>query len=237
MAAPHVVVNLQDKLDRITGHWSPGIVAEANAWQVKLVTVAGRFVWHSHEVDELFLVLSGELTIDLEARPAVRLGAGELFVVPRGVVHCPSTDGECQLLLLEPAGVLNTGDADGARTGGGPVAVIAPPVRFDTKITVLLRNDLASWQRLNVTAFLVSGIAGTQPEVIGEPYTDADGTTYLPVFRQPVLVLAGDTATLAAARTRALARGLPLSIFTEELFGTTGPPSKPSPATPCAWSA
>lgn len=93
-------------------------------------------------------------------------------------------------------------------------------IRFDTKIAVLLRDDLATWQRLNVTAFLVSGIAATQPGVIGEPYADADDTTYLPMFRQPVLVLAGDAATLAAAHGRAVARGLALSIFTEELFAT-----------------
>ena len=81
------------------------------------------------------------------------------------------------------------------------------PVRFDTRIAVLLREDLESWQRLNVTAFLVSGIAGTNPDLVGEPYADADGTAYLPMFRQPVLVFAGDAATLQAAHQRALARG------------------------------
>jgi len=94
------------------------------------------------------------------------------------------------------------------------------PIRFDTKIAILLRDDLATWQRLNVTAFLTSGIAGTLPELIGEPYLDADGTRYLPMFRQPVLVFTGDAATLTAAHARALDRGLPLSIFTEELFAT-----------------
>lgn len=95
------------------------------------------------------------------------------------------------------------------------------PIRFDTKIAVLLRDDLATWQRLNVTAFLVSGIAGRRAdEVIGEPYADADGTEYLPMFRQPVLVLAGDAALLTAAQARAVDRGLALSVFTEELFAT-----------------
>ncbi|PZS12746.1 MAG: DUF2000 domain-containing protein [Pseudonocardiales bacterium] len=94
------------------------------------------------------------------------------------------------------------------------------PIRFDTKIAVLLREDLESWQRLNVTAFLVSGIAGTQPEVLGEPYTDADGTSYLPMFRQPVLVFAGGAEVLCAAHARAVARELVLSVFTEELFAT-----------------
>ena len=93
-------------------------------------------------------------------------------------------------------------------------------IRFDTKIAVLLRDDLKDWQRLNVTAFLVSGIAGTQPETLGEPYADADGTPYLPLFRQPVLVFAGDRDTLVAAHARAVSRGLPIAIFTEELFKT-----------------
>ena len=93
-------------------------------------------------------------------------------------------------------------------------------MRFDTKIAVLLRDDLAGWQRLNVTAFLVSGLAATLPELIGEPYADADGTPYLPMFRQPVLVLEGAKEVLAAAHGRALDRGLPLSVFTSDLFGT-----------------
>ena len=93
--------------------------------------------------------------------------------------------------------------------------------RFETKIAVLLRDDLATWQRLNVTAFLVSGIAGTVPELLGDPYEDADGTRYLPMFGQPVLVFEGDADTLKAAHARALGRGLRVSIFTSELF-TTG---------------
>lgn len=93
-------------------------------------------------------------------------------------------------------------------------------MRFDTKIAVLLRDDLLTWQRLNVTAFLVSGLAGTRPELVGEPYEDADGTAYLPMFRQPVLVLAGSEEVLTGAHAKALARELPLSIFTADLFGT-----------------
>jgi hypothetical protein len=94
------------------------------------------------------------------------------------------------------------------------------PVRFDTKIAVILRDDLEVWQRLNVTAFLVSGIGWRAPEVIGEPYADADGTEYLPMFRQPVLVFQGSKETLAAAHERALSRGLALSVFTADLFAT-----------------
>ena len=92
-------------------------------------------------------------------------------------------------------------------------------MRFESKIAVLLREDLEVWQRLNVTAFLASGIAAN-PEVLGEPYADADGTPYLPMFRQPVLVFAGDAEVLAAAHERAVRRGLPTAVFTEELFST-----------------
>jgi hypothetical protein len=94
------------------------------------------------------------------------------------------------------------------------------PVRFDTKIAVVLRDDLAVWQRLNVTAFLVSGIGQRAPEVIGQPYVDADGTAYLPMFRQPVLVFEGGKETLAAARERAVSRDLVVSVFTADLFAT-----------------
>jgi hypothetical protein len=93
-------------------------------------------------------------------------------------------------------------------------------MRFDTKIAVLLRDDLATWQRLNVTAFLVSGVAGRIPELIGEDYVDADGTVYLPMFRQPVMVFAGDAALLRAAHERALARGIRPAVFTADLFAT-----------------
>jgi hypothetical protein len=94
------------------------------------------------------------------------------------------------------------------------------PVRFDTKIAVLLRDDLEDWQRLNVCAFLASGIAAAHPELIGAPYADADGTPYLAMFGQPVLVLAGSKETVAAAHARAVDRGLPVSIFTSTLFST-----------------
>jgi hypothetical protein len=92
---------------------------------------------------------------------------------------------------------------------------------FATKIAVLLRDDLATWQRLNATAFLVSGIAGAVPELLGEEYVDADGNRYLAMFGQPVLVFEGDRDTVTAALARALARGLRVSVFTSELF-TTG---------------
>ncbi|MEU4033526.1 DUF2000 domain-containing protein [Streptomyces collinus] len=94
------------------------------------------------------------------------------------------------------------------------------PIRFDTKIAVLLREDLEPWQRLNVTAFLVSGLGSRLPELVGEPYEDADGVAYLPMFRQPVLVFQGAKETLKAAHAKALTRGLPRAVFTADLFGT-----------------
>jgi hypothetical protein len=94
------------------------------------------------------------------------------------------------------------------------------PVRFDTKIAVVLRDDLEVWQRLNVTAFLVSGIGQRDPAVIGEPYADADGTAYLPMFRQPVLVFEGGKEVLTKAHERAVGRGVALSVFTADLFAT-----------------
>ncbi|HEY0618586.1 MAG TPA: DUF2000 domain-containing protein [Kribbella sp.] len=94
------------------------------------------------------------------------------------------------------------------------------PIRFDTKIAVLLRDDLPVWQRLNVTAFLVSGLAATRPELVGAPYEDADGTQYLPMFRQPVLVFEGSKELMSVAHGRAVSREIPVSIFTSDLFAT-----------------
>jgi hypothetical protein len=97
---------------------------------------------------------------------------------------------------------------------------VGEPVRFDTKIAVVLREDLEVWQRLNTTSFLVSGIAQRAPEVIGEPYEDADGTRYLPMFRQPVLVFEASKEILAAAHERAVSRDAVLAVFTADLFMT-----------------
>jgi hypothetical protein len=93
-------------------------------------------------------------------------------------------------------------------------------MRFETKIAVLLRDDLHTWQRLNVTAFLVSGLGTVVPSVIGEPYADADGVPYLPMFRQPVLVFAAGKEVLSAAHSRAVGRNLPVAVFTSDLFAT-----------------
>ncbi|GHD45344.1 hypothetical protein GCM10017083_13150 [Thalassobaculum fulvum] len=91
---------------------------------------------------------------------------------------------------------------------------------FDTKIAIAVRADLATWQKLNVTAFLASGIAAAAPGVIGEPYRDADGVEYLAIFGQPVVVLAGDARALTKAHRRALDRNLALAVYTDGMFRT-----------------
>jgi hypothetical protein len=93
-------------------------------------------------------------------------------------------------------------------------------MRFDTKIAIVVRADLAAWQKLNVTAFLASAVAGGKPEVIGERYQDGSGNDYLPMFRQPVLVYGATAAELTAVHGRALTRGLDIAVYIEEMFKT-----------------
>jgi mannose-6-phosphate isomerase-like protein (cupin superfamily) len=110
------VVDLADKLDLFSEHWSPKVVARLNDYEIKLAKLKGEFVWHSHDdTDELFLVIEGNLTIQLRDGD-VSLGPGQLYVVPSGVEHCPITDGEVSVMLIEPAGVVNTGAAGGDLT-------------------------------------------------------------------------------------------------------------------------
>lgn len=105
-------VNLAEKLAGFDEHYAPRIVADYNGNKVQVVKVRGEFVWHSHpETDDFFLVLKGRLTIQLRDRD-VELCEGELFVVPRGVEHCPRADEEAHVLLIEPRGTPNVGDAD-----------------------------------------------------------------------------------------------------------------------------
>lgn len=109
-------INLDERFARFSDTWSPKVVARLNDYEIKLVRLDGEFVWHTHEdTDELFLVLDGELTIQLRDGEVV-VRPGELFVVPRGVEHCPITEGEVRAMLIEPRGVVNTGDAGGALT-------------------------------------------------------------------------------------------------------------------------
>ncbi|KQX74893.1 MULTISPECIES: DUF2000 domain-containing protein [Aeromicrobium] len=94
------------------------------------------------------------------------------------------------------------------------------PIRFDTKVAVLLRDDLEQWQALNVTAFLVSGVAAHVPDLIGDPYEDADGIGYLAMIRQPVVVFEGDAERLTSVHAKAVSRGLATSVYTREMFAT-----------------
>ena len=112
----HDRINLAEKLALLGGEYQPAIVGYMNDYKLVVVKTKGEFVWHKHdETDELFLVVAGELTIQLRDRDVV-VGPGELFVVPRGVEHCPKADEETHVLLIEPRDTLNTGDAGGKRT-------------------------------------------------------------------------------------------------------------------------
>ena len=109
-------IDLSEKLSGFEERWSPRIVAELNGQHVKLAKLEGEFVWHSHaEEDELFLVLKGQLTLELRDG-AVVLGPGQMAVIPRGVEHRPVADGEVHVMLFEPAGTVNTGDVRNERT-------------------------------------------------------------------------------------------------------------------------
>ncbi|MGS2719410.1 cupin domain-containing protein [Paraglaciecola aestuariivivens] len=106
----HSPINLKQKLSKFSDHWSPKVVAEMNNYQFKLVKVAGEFVWHNHpDTDEVFIVLEGNLTIEFRDG-LVSLTSGEMFVVPKGVEHKPVAEKECQIMIIEPKGVVNTGD-------------------------------------------------------------------------------------------------------------------------------
>ena len=110
------VVNLADKFSLIKEQWDPKIIAQLNDYHFKIAKIQGEFVWHSHpETDEVFLVVDGILTIQLRDGD-LHLAPGELCVIPKGVEHKPAAENECQILMVEPAGTLNTGDTGGERT-------------------------------------------------------------------------------------------------------------------------
>jgi mannose-6-phosphate isomerase-like protein (cupin superfamily) len=116
MSTQASAISLAAMLDRFTEHWQPKKIASLNDYDVKIVKVQGEFTWHTHpDTDEFFLVISGELTIQLRDGN-VTLGPGELYVVPRGVEHCPKAMVETAAMLIEPRGVINTGDAGGDLT-------------------------------------------------------------------------------------------------------------------------
>lgn len=117
----HQPINLLQKISLFSEQWSPKVVAEMNDYQFKVVRIEGDFIWHTHaDTDEAFFVIEGQLRIDFRDG-AVLLGPGELHVVPRGVEHKPYAEGEVKLMLIEPRGVLNTGEEGGARTAQNDV--------------------------------------------------------------------------------------------------------------------
>ena len=109
-------INFQDKFAKFSDHFAPRIIAQMNNYHFKLVKAEGEFVWHSHaETDEVFMILNGKLIIEFRDG-RVSLEPGEMFVIPKGVEHKPFAEKECHVLLIEPAGTVNTGDAGGELT-------------------------------------------------------------------------------------------------------------------------
>jgi mannose-6-phosphate isomerase-like protein (cupin superfamily) len=116
-------INFKDKFSKFTEHWSPRVVAEMNDYQFKLVKVEGEFVWHDHpDTDEVFIVLEGILNIEFRDG-IVTLNSGEMFVIPKGVEHKPVANSECKIMLVEPKGVVNTGDSGSELTAENDVWV------------------------------------------------------------------------------------------------------------------
>ena len=116
-------INLKEKFSKFTKQWSPRVIAEMNDYQFKLVKVLGDFVWHEHpDTDEVFIVLEGSLDIEFKD-DKVTLMTGEMYVVPKGVEHRPVAKEECQIMLVEPRGIVNTGDAGGQLTAENDIWV------------------------------------------------------------------------------------------------------------------
>ncbi|MBB1363762.1 MULTISPECIES: cupin domain-containing protein [unclassified Shewanella] len=113
---PTKVINFNDKFSLFDQHWSPRVIAEMNDYQFKLVKVEGEFVWHEHaDTDEVFIVMEGTLQIAFRDQD-ITLQAGEMFVIPKGVEHKPMAKKECKIMIIEPRGVVNTGEIDSDRT-------------------------------------------------------------------------------------------------------------------------
>ncbi|USK56273.1 cupin domain-containing protein [Cytobacillus solani] len=114
-------INLSEKLSKFTDHWSPKVIGEMNDYQFKLVKIQGDFVWHSHkDTDEVFIVLDGEMVIEFRDGE-VKLSKGEMYVVPKGVEHKPYAEKECHVMIVEPRGVVNTGETKGELTAENDV--------------------------------------------------------------------------------------------------------------------
>ena len=105
-------INLEEKLAQFSDYWSPRVIAEMNDYQFKLVKVKGEFVWHGHKnTDEVFIVLEGSMSIEFKEK-TINLSQGEMFVVPKGIEHKPYAENECKVMIIEPKGIVNTGDAE-----------------------------------------------------------------------------------------------------------------------------
>ena len=114
-------INLKEKLSKFSDHWSPKVIAEMNDYQFKLVKIKGDFVWHNHgDTDEFFLVIEGEMKIEFKDETVI-LKEGEIFVVPKGVEHKPYAEEECKIMIVEPRGVVNTGNTEGELTASNDV--------------------------------------------------------------------------------------------------------------------
>ena len=114
-------INLKEKLSKFSDYWSPKIIAKMNNYHFKLVKIKDDFVWHSHkDTDEVFIVISGKMNIEFKD-DVVELGKGEMLVVPKGVEHKPFAEHECEVLIVEPEGVVNTGDIIGELTAENDV--------------------------------------------------------------------------------------------------------------------
>ena len=110
-------VNFGEKLSKFSEQWTPKVIAEMNDYQFKLVKIEGEFVWHEHpDTDEAFIIIEGSMRIDFEDGSLVDLEEGEMYVVPKGVRHRPCAQSECKVMLVEPKGVVNTGDAESELT-------------------------------------------------------------------------------------------------------------------------
>jgi len=117
----YAAINLQSKFDLFSDHWAPRIIAQMNDDHFKLVKIQGEFVWHCHaETDEVFIVLDGSMDIHFRDGK-VTLAQGEMFVVPKGIEHRPVAASECRVMLVEPAGTINTGDAGGELTANNGI--------------------------------------------------------------------------------------------------------------------
>ena len=114
-------INFNNKYSKFLDLWSPKVIAEMNDYQIKLVKIKGDFLWHSHDsTDEAFIVLDGTMEIQTEEK-SVKLDSGEMYVVPKGVLHKPYAEKECKIMIIEPKGVSNTGNENNLRTSKNDV--------------------------------------------------------------------------------------------------------------------